>query len=427
MDSEKENLSLRRKNRRIDISQELFSKWRACETVHAIFAIIGIVVVTLDYEYSYSNDRNSTNCSISTRRTDLYLILNLLTTFISLWFLLLRYYIKNRRESYLSEKEIYIPVTMSLSKFPVEQVYDKKPFFTKLRIIEIVTLLIIPYPYVDWKIYIPLRHQYETIWTCYTFAEVTYFFMFARFMFLIRALANYTPYENYIARRYCQKNHVSANLRFSFKCMMKKSPVIKTITFMAIPSLFILSQMLRIFERPLDEITGQDFQNPLNALWCMFASMSTVGYGDFYPISICGRIAVVLGYIMGALSLTIVIVRFGSFVSLNEKQNKAFMSILMTSAAAITIQAGMKYFVSKIKRGKGHPISVSLYGKYKEAVYDFQHKKGELNEIVGQKEKAIKEARARCANIDAEVNRLLKKADNLSKMIRNMNNDTSLT
>lgn len=415
-----DSYSILLKNEKIIISQSLFQQWRSCETAHALTAIIGIVLATLHYEYNYSPNRNSTNCLQSDLDTQLYLIANVLTTFISLWFLVMRHLLKSEWEKSIMEEEKFLKLVITLTKKMTYVPKKGLELFKSSRLIEIIILLIIPIPYIDWHIYIPLRYNYQTIWTCYTYNEIAYFFMFSRFMFLIRALANYTPYENYIARRYCQQNRVSPNLRFSFKCMLKRSPIFRTVTFLAIPSLFMLAQMLRIFERPLDEITGKDFQNPLNALWLIFASMSSAGYGDFFPISFFGRTAVVFAYIIAAFSLSIIIVRFGRSVSLNDKQHQAFVSILITTTAARAIQAGFKYFISKRKRGRGHPESLQLYIKFKERILDFQGKKDELNQISGKNDQNLKDVRQLSKSLDNEVNRLIRQADHLSRIVCNM-------
>mmetsp|Transcript_7081 Transcript_7081/g.6930 ORF Transcript_7081/g.6930 Transcript_7081/m.6930 type:complete len:87 (+) Transcript_7081:536-796(+) len=86
--------------------------------------------------------------------------------------------------------------------------------------------------------------------------------MHFRCIFLLRALANYSPYENYLARLYCKKHNVNPDINFSFKCIFRKAPIIWTIIAIQIPTIFLLGTTLRVIERPLSNITDQDFANP---------------------------------------------------------------------------------------------------------------------------------------------------------------------
>ena len=119
-------------------------------------------------------------------------------------------------------------------------------------------LLIQPYPGMHVRVNIPFKYLDESLTTCYTLSELFYCIMFLRLLLLVRAIANYTPYENYVARRYCHRYGVRPNMRFSFKCMMKMYPMPIVVFVIGIPSMIILGCMVRLFERPLIDLTMKE-------------------------------------------------------------------------------------------------------------------------------------------------------------------------
>ena len=88
---------------------------------------------------------------------------------------------------------------------------------------------------------------------------------------------------------------------FAVRCLMQSSPFQLLLVSLLI-SVFFFGYGLRIFERyvikntnkcrPLTDATGQNFNNLANALWTTIVTMTTVGYGDFYPKSHMGRFMV---------------------------------------------------------------------------------------------------------------------------------------
>lgn len=53
---------------------------------------------------------------------------------------------------------------------------------------------------------------------------------------------------------------------------------------------------------------GQDLENFANALWLTIITMTTVGYGDFYPRTLFGRIIDVFLIIWGIFIVSLMVV-----------------------------------------------------------------------------------------------------------------------
>lgn len=117
------------------------------------------------------------------------------------------------------------------------------------------------------------------------------------------------------ASRLCKMNNVDFNLSFPFKSHMTLNPLnIDTLLFLF--SLFICAYNIRIFERYLDPYSLQDFSNFYNALWCVFITMTTVGYGDLTPNTEFGRLFAMVGCLSGVFLLSLIVVSVSNYFNI---------------------------------------------------------------------------------------------------------------
>lgn len=86
----------------------------------------------------------------------------------------------------------------------------------------------------------------------------------------------------------------------------------------------ICAYMLRIFERPLSEASGQNFNDIDTAMWNIIVTMTTVGYGDTFAKSNFGRFLGIGICLWGVLLTSLFVVTISDALEFTIPQQNAF-------------------------------------------------------------------------------------------------------
>ncbi len=141
-------------------------------------------------------------------------------------------------------------------------------------------------------------------------------------------------------------------------------------------SLFVLSYLVRIFEKHVDE----EFWNMSTAMWLVLITMTTVGYGDFYPQSHMGRFVGILLAFWGAFVTSLFVVSMNNMFDFSTPEAKSYnlLQRLLTKEQMRLHAADMvraKYKI-KIKRSQenGSTLQDEAYWdrNYREHVTQFR-------------------------------------------------------
>lgn len=90
----------------------------------------------------------------------------------------------------------------------------------------------------------------------------------------------------------------------------------------------IFAYWVRIFEIPYQRATGNpQFDDFSKAMWFTIITLFTVGYGDYFPCSMPGKIVTALLAFWGAILLALVVVSISNIFSI-EGKNKVALSHL---------------------------------------------------------------------------------------------------
>ena len=92
-------------------------------------------------------------------------------------------------------------------------------------------------------------------------------------------------------------------------------------------SIFFSGFCLRVFERPLRVASKQDFTYS-NSFWNAVVTMTTVGYGDFYPKTLFGRFIGIIICFWGVLIVSIFVVSLTNLLTLTPAEEKTYSLLL---------------------------------------------------------------------------------------------------
>lgn len=108
---------------------------------------------------------------------------------------------------------------------------------------------------------------------------------------------------------------------------------------------------IRIFERPYWHQLGLlNFSDLFQSVWLVVISMTTVGYGNLYPVTMPGRAIMLVAIIYGAFLLALLIEVIAIGVTLQDKPKEAIVMITMRKRAGSVVYRALKFNALNKKR-----------------------------------------------------------------------------
>ena len=353
-----------------------FNKWREYDLLTCLIAIVGLALSIVDWEYlRVSTDKiiegqlhdcdgdgfRTAKCQRQIRDTRVLLcesnflrVIILLVSLFGVVTLWVRHVAKAR---WLNED---LPLELLKSPYVLggsarevieAQGYKRRSWFQTSFWLEALIFLVCPLPFFEKAFafeYIDISAgKTGRLKIYYLLSDFILVVMFLRVYFVVRAVFNYNMYMDSFAKKLCRSYGFTANVRFTFKALLLTDPA-RTVSVLMVGSVVILAYQLRIFEIQYYKAIGQlDFDNYFSSVWCVIITMTTVGYGDMYPVTEFGRIIGVIAAFWGTFVISLLIIVAAEVFSLNLIERKALHHLLQTRKAAQTITNSMKYFISK--------------------------------------------------------------------------------
>ena len=195
----------------------------------------------------------------------------------------------------------------------------------KTMIMELIITTIGPQIFFKNVTYSEYVYTYD-ITIVYPINSILCSFVWIKLYVIIRSFLLSNKWTTPRAQRVCLLNGCYADTTFSFRANFKEKANTILIAAYMLTS-FILAYMLRIFERPLSEVSGQNFNYFWTAIWNVFITMTTVGYGDTFPKSYGGRILGTFVCVWGVLLVSLFVVTVTEALEFESSEKNSYMLI----------------------------------------------------------------------------------------------------
>lgn len=314
-------LDMKRKNEEAEAKRQLqvkkrekikvmSKKLKINDTFAVVFAGLGTVVAFFEVEDNYSNEGKDRNTSSTngTYMRSFVLVASLLLAVCSVRHYILNYHIARERQT---------------TSTGVGSSFARSKYFCYM-LGEVFYVLIHCPPGLDMEIKF---EQLDGKLTLSADAVLTTI-MLLRIFLLARVVKHYSRWANEHSRGICEELGCNAGSFFVMKALFKEKPYMMIGIVMSL-SIVIFGLATRSFERPYNSdnvanIKHQDYDYVWNAMWLIVLTMTTVGYGDFFPQTHMGRFVVIIACFWGVFIVSIMVVTLNETSKFTKSESKAF-------------------------------------------------------------------------------------------------------
>ena len=190
---------------------------------------------------------------------------------------------------------------------------------------EIIYLLILPYPSMKLiSIYAQLDNVIVMPISSF-FNSLSSF----RFLYIFQILNALSIWDNVQSEQILEKYSINSSFLFSMKAEQKENPFI-FLLFVFFTFCISFGLCVRVFELYYWEsqiVFLQNWRFRMNSIWCVFISMTTVGYGDFFPKTHFGRVFIIIACVIGIYFVSMMMIFMTQKSILTESEQKAYKLI----------------------------------------------------------------------------------------------------
>lgn len=128
-----------------------------------------------------------------------------------------------------------------------------------------------------------------------------------RCVFLINLIVVFSEFNEMIMKTACERFHIKFSYSLTLRSLLKSIPY--TVTgILLLGFLFVFSYTLQKFELPNLPTSAHRWTSLWNGFWNSIITMTTVGYGDLFATTVCGRAVAVIIMFWGAFINSLILV-----------------------------------------------------------------------------------------------------------------------
>ena len=150
-----------------------------------------------------------------------------------------------------------------------------------------------------------------------------------RMYIMLRVICEQSYYDDENVMAVGALNHVRIDLPFVIKCIIRRSPV-RSLGISLLCTQIWGSYNMRLWERRYSHHLDDDFTiagseaDWSNAFWLVFVTMTSVGYGDYYPNTHLGRVTAAVCVLLFTLFISLFIGVVADEMQLGSAQEKVY-------------------------------------------------------------------------------------------------------